>query len=66
MIILCDLLLHAVSEPPKQVSWAALASKNTNSTVVQGSVASQPKPQATVKPEVKPETTTATAPRPQR
>jgi len=46
------------------VSWAALASKNMTSAVVQGSV-SQPKPQATVKPEVKPETT-PTAPLPQR
>jgi len=49
------------------VSWAALASKNmTSATVVQGSAASQPKPQATVKPEVKPETTPTTAPLPQR
>jgi len=56
----------AASEPPKQVSWAALASKNMTSAVVQGSVVSQPKPQATVKPEVKPETTPTTAPLPQR
>jgi len=58
--------VQAVSEPPKQVSWAALASKNRTSTVVQGSAASQPKPQATVKPEVKPETTPTAAPLPQR
>jgi len=55
-----------VSEPPKQVSWAALASKNRTSSVVQGSAASMPKPQATVKPEVKPETTPTSAPLPQR
>ena len=48
------------------MSWAALASKNMTSTVVQGSVASLPKPQATVKPEVKPESTPTTAPLPQR
>jgi len=48
------------------VSWAALASKNMASSVVQGSAASQPKPQATVKPEVKPETTPTSAPLPQR
>jgi len=66
--VICCLLLNAALEPPKQVppTWAALAGKNTASAVVQGSVASQPKPQATVKPEIKPETTPVTAPLPQR
>ena len=56
-------IVSAPTEPAK-VSWAALASKGTTAGANVTPV--PPKPQATVKPEPKPDTTPSSAPLPQR